>query len=100
MSDIQNLWEEHRQAGFPGACRGVEIEGTDLVLLDSTAAGCVQTFLARGGELDLGGVATLALCYRELAVVARALQGEARGYFARLESLARLVLQAVAHGAP
>ena len=96
MDDIQTLWQQHRAAGFPSACCGVEIEGTDLVLLDADTAGCVQTFLARDGELDLWRVATLALCYRELAIVVRVLQGEGRDYFARLENLSRLVLRAVA----
>jgi hypothetical protein len=97
MDQIQTLWQQHSEAPFPEGCRGAEVKGTDLVMLDADTAGCVQTFLERGGHLDLGRVAVLGLCYRELAVALQVLEGEAQAYFSRLESLARLVLQAVAH---
>ena len=97
MDQIQILWQQHFEAPFPAGCRGAEVEGTDLVLLDADTAGCVQTFLQMDGHLDLGRVAALGLCYRELAISLRTLKGEAHAYFSRLENLARLVLQAVAH---
>ncbi len=97
MEQIQTLWQQHSAAAFPEACRGAEVEGTDLVMLDADTAGCIQTFLERGGHLDLGRVAVLGLCYGELAVALRVLEGEAHAYFSRLQSLARLVLQAAAH---
>jgi len=97
MDEIQMLWQQHNAAALPDGCRGVGVEGTDLVMLDADTAGCVQTFLERSGQLDLYRVAILGLCYRELAVALRVLEGDAQEYFGRLEKLARLVLEAVAH---
>ncbi len=92
---LETLWDEHLHAEFPAGQRGQEIAGTDLVLLDSSAAGCIQTFIARNGQLDTWRTAVLGKCYRELATVIAELSGCARAYFARLERLAGLVLDAI-----
>jgi len=92
---IAELWGQHQAAPFPPGCRGEEIGGIDLVLLDATTAGCASTFLARSRKLDPWRLSVLGLCYHDLAVVVAGLKGEARAYFARLEELASLVLCAV-----
>ena len=75
--------------------KGKEIESIDLTLLDSDVAGCILTFLQNDGELDLWCTAILGLCYRDLAIALRKLDGEAQDYFQRLETLSKLVLEAV-----
>jgi hypothetical protein len=45
---IEELWNEHRSTTFPKACRGKDVSGIDLVMLDADVAGCVNTFLDRG----------------------------------------------------
>ena len=93
---IENLWQEHQENRFPTGYGGEEIEGVDLALLDADIAGCVDTFLKRR-NLDLFRVSILGLCYRDCSIVARELDGVAKEYFLRLETLARLVLESVRH---
>jgi hypothetical protein len=66
------------------------------VLLDADIAGCVLSFIRNKGELDDQRTAILGLCYRELPVVMKDMDGEANLYFARLETLAGIVLRALA----
>lgn len=90
---ISDLWQEHTSVKFPRGYGGTEIEGILLADLDGTAAGCILTFPDNDGALDLWRTAILGLCYRNLAVVMNKLEGEAKGYFARLETLSQLVLR-------
>ena len=92
---IEELWKEHESAAFPASCRGVDVRGIDLVVLDADVAGCVDTFVS-GHKLNLFQTAMLGLCYRDLADVLPALDGEAKSYYERLDRLAALVLRAVA----
>jgi hypothetical protein len=96
IQEIQALWREHMEAPFPEETAGDEIDGIDLVLADSTTAGCVDTFLRYPGHLDLWRTAILGLCHRDLHVLAsRCPRPDQRAYFRRLERLAELVLKAV-----
>jgi hypothetical protein len=96
---IERLWSDHFFVPFPDGWAGREVRGVDITLLDSYTSGCVSTFLSRDGMLDLWRTAVLGLCYRDLSIVLTELDGGARTYFARLEELARLVLEAVCAGA-
>lgn len=49
---VSHVWREHQQAPFPAGLRGAERADIDLVLLDADIAGCVSTWLSRGGSLD------------------------------------------------
>ena len=100
MLPIRALWEKHLATPFPVGLVGEEREHIDLALLDGVAAGCIAAYLETGERLDLRRTATLGLCHRHLAVVARQLEGEAQEYFLRLEVLAHEVLQAVRDAAP
>ena len=92
---IEQLWSEHKLAAFPQGCRGKDINGIDLVMLDADVAGCVDTFLSRG-NLNLFQTAVLGLCYRNLTYSIPMLSEEGKAYYRRLELLAKLVLKAVA----
>src|SRR5688572_11351997 len=96
MRKTRELWREHVAASLPRACVGQEIDGIDLVSLDSFTAGCVSTFLERGGKLDGRRLAVLGRCYRDLRYVIPGLEPKARRYFERLETLAGEVLKTVA----
>lgn len=95
---IEALWEEHCRIPFPRGYAGKEIEGIDLVLLDTLAAGCISTFLGGGGRLDperaklLGGPGGLA---DEIDQIMPGLEGEAARHFDRLGRLSRAVLARV-----
>ncbi|HVK05766.1 MAG TPA: hypothetical protein VM490_20010 [Armatimonadaceae bacterium] len=99
---VEALAREHRDAPFPREVYAIEpMNGTSLVLLDANISGCVDTFLARGYALDLWRTATLGVCFRDvaLALASPDLVAEARPYYARLETLAGLVLEVVARTA-
>ena len=86
------LWEEHQRAVFPPGLTGRAIEGVDLVLLDSAAAGCISSYFASGGRLDATRVEVLTQCVADLMRVIPQVNGEARTYFERLRTLADSVL--------
>ena len=91
---IEQLWKEHMSTAFPQGCRGKDVNGVDLVMLDADVAGCVVTFLSRG-NLNLFQTAIIGLCYRNLTYSIPMLSEDGKAY-CRLELLAELVLKAVA----
>ena len=95
LSDVEELWQEHLAAPFPGGLRAKDVNGIDFILLDANIAGCVDTFLERG-TLNLYQAAILGLSYRDVSYVIPILNEEGAAYFWRLERLAELVLKAVA----
>jgi hypothetical protein len=95
---IEALWQEHQAARFPARCRGADVNGIDLVLLDADIAIRVETFL-REGCLDLFDTAVLGVCYGDTWKVRRILYAEAAEYFGRLGELAELVLREIARQA-
>ena len=94
-SSIEELWQEHLATAFPKKFRGKDISGIDFVLLDSTIAGCVSTFLERG-QLNVYQLAMLGLAYRDASYIVPILNDEGAAYFWRLERLAELVLKMLA----
>jgi hypothetical protein len=95
LSAIEALWKDYSSAAFPKGLAGQEIAGICVTSLDTFAAGCISTFLSKKGKLDLSRTAVLGLCYRDLSLVVAGLDGERREYFAGLEKVARMVLEAV-----
>jgi hypothetical protein len=95
MNELKKLWDAHIQVKFPKGYAGTEVEGIDLMLLDTFTSGCISTFLDRNGNLDLWRTAILGVCYRDLAIVNRELEGDVLEYFILLENMAKLVLQGV-----
>jgi hypothetical protein len=96
--EIERLWREHCAATFPEGFGGPRF-GVEVAQVDTFAAGCIDTFIACRGNLDLRRTAILGLCHRDLAVAVVGLQGDAQAYVARLENLVRLVLESVRDGA-
>jgi hypothetical protein len=99
MNDLETLWREHQDADFPPRCRGREIDGIDLVMLDADIVGCVDRFIS--GQLDVQYAAILGRCYRDVTLVVRQLRdAEEQVYFGRLERLAAAVLEALSFVRP
>ncbi|MGA5817545.1 hypothetical protein ACPC54_06755 [Kitasatospora sp. NPDC094028] len=89
-AELAELWRRHWEAKFPDCVKRNEIEGIDLVYLDSATAGLVTGELNRG--LDRQGVAMLHQCCGELdTVLPRITDPYARSYYERLRVIARLV---------
>ena len=42
---VSKIWDQHLSMTYPRNCRGLEVEGIDLVLLAADVAGCVSQFL-------------------------------------------------------
>ncbi len=85
-ADLQREFDSFAGAPFPPAARGQEINGVDLVLLDSTAAGCIQFFASRG-FLDEERMRTLKSCVEELGKIVPLLSDDSAAYFKWLLNL-------------
>ena len=100
MDQLRRLWREHQEGPYPEGYRGVEVAGVELVMLDADIGGCISTYLAKGGRLDLQRTAILGRCYRDVALAVRELTGPTRDYFTRLERMAASVLEALSASGP
>ncbi|WP_052706915.1 hypothetical protein [Streptomyces rubellomurinus] len=90
-AELAELWRQHGEAPFPDSVKRNEIDGIDLVYLDSATAGLVTSEVNHRG-LDRQGVAMLHQCCAELdTVVPRITDPDARAYYERLRVIARLV---------
>jgi hypothetical protein len=70
-----------------------------MVLLDTYVAGCVHSWLANRGELDVERWNVLAQCMADLDRVLPALSGAERTYFDACRTVGRLVLESEGPGA-
>ena len=93
IEHIQGLWRTHQDAPFPSDVVGVEIEGEDMVSLDSFTAGCISSFTGNRGSLSTEKTGVLVGCSRTLALVLPHLSGETRIYYDRLHQMSRLALE-------
>ena len=95
FASIEQLWRVHVSRPFPRALAGEEIEGQDLVLLDSSAAGCISTFVGGCGahSLDAGRLRVLGDCVQSLARISSQLPHEHRVYFDTLREISERVLR-------
>lgn len=90
--DIGALWDEHKNTPFPADAYGVEVDGTDLVLLDADTSGCVSYFLV-SRRLDDGRRGILQTCERKRRAIVPKLGPQTRPYFEGLALLATAVLE-------
>ncbi len=72
---------------FPAGCGGQEVEGIDLVLLDTFAAGCITSFVGNRGRIEPNQIAVLKECLHDLDSVVPLLEGEARTYFQEMRNI-------------
>ncbi|MDT9594115.1 hypothetical protein RDV89_13615 [Nocardioides zeae] len=80
----------HRARPFPD-CRGVEIDGVDLVLVDADLAGCVDALLSSAGRSPQHEV-ELRRVVADLERVVPLLPAEWVPYFAAARDLGRAAL--------
>jgi hypothetical protein len=95
IDEIQELWRVHQAAPFPKGIAGNEIEGEDMISLDSFTAGCISTFLDRSGSLDPRRLECLVRCCDDLRKVLPQLDGDAKAYYSRLYRMSQLALRAL-----
>jgi len=98
-AEIKRMWTDHRRAVFPASARGRDVRGVDLVLLDSLAAGCIDSFVNGGGNVEPSKLALLENLATQLRNTVPSLELGEREYFERLQRLAQAVLATVpGHG--
>jgi hypothetical protein len=88
MSELDQLWHIHREAGYP------QMAGPNagpLMTLDTVICGCV-TYYLESAQLDPQRLLMLEDCLADLAALLPELDGAAAHYFERLHKLARLML--------
>ncbi len=88
------LWGRHQQEALPEV--PVSSKG-ELWVLDEVIGGCISYYLDAGRTLDIQRLAILRDCQADLARLLPELEGPAREYFFRLETLAELVSEATEH---
>lgn len=92
MDEIVKLYNEHLTTSFPDR-RGEEILGIDLVLIDSDTAGLITKFISYRGQLSTDDIRILNHCHSDLTRVVKELSGTDRQYFARLKTIAGLIIE-------
>ncbi len=97
MLDV--LWEQHQATPFPPECRGREVAGSDLMRLEASVAGCIETYLL-ARALDPARQRALVGCVAELERVVPTLEGAAHEYFRRLGAMAGVLLHHCQADAP
>ena len=95
--DVRRLYAEVRAAPFPD-CRGEEVDGVDLVLIDADLAGCVMHFLGQRFRDDVFQRQILEQIVGELDRIVPQMTGEVAVYFERECRLAHATLTAVVSG--
>jgi len=95
LNNIQKIWRDFAMRPFPEDCSGLEVQGIELALLNTFAAGCIDTFVSNNGCLDRERISVLKQCAEDIEVVVPMLQGEAMDYFEELQLLSQEVLRVV-----
>jgi hypothetical protein len=95
IDEIRELWRVHQAAAFPEGIAGNEVEGEDLISLDSFTAGCISAFLGCSGSLDPLRRECLVRCRDGSGRVLPQLDGDAKAYYSRLHRMAQLALRAL-----
>ncbi|MCW3819282.1 hypothetical protein ONA91_33055 [Micromonospora sp. DR5-3] len=90
---VAELYEEHRQAAFPRRLVVTDVNGVEMVSLDSNVSGCVSTWLKNGGRIDDRRWGVLADCEQKLNRAIPALDGYEASYYQRLLDMTVLTLE-------
>jgi hypothetical protein len=95
FASIQELWKEQMSRPFPRSLAGKEIADWDLVLLDSSAAGCISTFLGTtvAQSLDTKRLQVLEDCAQSLSRICPQLPAEHRVYFDTLREISERIVR-------
>jgi len=87
---LQDLWDRHREAGWP--LMTTRREG-ELMTLDTVVSGCALYFFDSDETLDLPRIEMLQTCLAEIDDLWPELSGESIDYFGRLRMIAELLLK-------
>lgn len=93
MGEIEKLWSQFRKLPFPRDVAGEEIDGIDLVSIETFLAGCISTFLGSAKTLDLERTRILKKCMEDLEQILPKLSTENQNYFTQLHHIGNLVIK-------
>lgn len=93
--DLIQVWEAHRDAGWPAEAGPNEGE---LMTLDTVISGCMVYFLDTPEGLDAPRVGMLESCLSDLDALLPELAEDCTDYFGRLRVLASLLLETTRPG--
>ncbi len=88
-------WDGWAKISFPAGASDIEIDGVNLISIDTFSAGCINTFVGNQGKLDRERIDILRNCTSELDLILGQLTGEIKGYFTELSELSHKVLKSV-----
>lgn len=91
-AELEGLMEEFRQTEFPDNLKGVEVNSTDLILLDADTMGYVTSAMPFG-KLDSSKAIALKQLQHEIEDVLPELDSESKAYFEQLLTLATRILR-------
>jgi hypothetical protein len=66
LNEVGRQYAQWLAMPFPAGLRGVDLANVSMVLLDADVVGCVQSWLANGGELDAARWDWLGRCLEDL----------------------------------
>ena len=89
MSEIVELWQVHKEAGWPTFS---DPNQGELMTLDTVISGCVTYYLDAKAGLDPQRLVILEDCLADLNGLLPDLTDEAAAYFERVRTLACLLL--------
>ena len=97
MNEIKKEWDEYRTIPFPDKLAFEEVGGIDLALIDSSAAGCIDSFIDDRNLSENDCVRILNECATNINKVKYDLDGNEKEYIDKLYSLILMVLKKVNH---
>jgi len=86
-------WNVWTKISFPAGASDIEIDGVDLISIDTFAAGCISTFVGNQGKLDQEIIDILRTCTSELDLILGRLTGDIKDYFTELSALSHKILK-------
>jgi len=92
MNEINKLWKEFQNIPFPKDLAGEEIDGVDLMSIDTFAASCISTYIENRGKLDNHRHAVLRECMSDLDKVINKIREEGEESFSLLYKLGTMIL--------
>ena len=92
MDELIKNFHDHIAAPFPKNLTGEEIEGIDLVLLDSESAATIDKYITHRRYLSEEEIKTANRCNEELEIVIGKLEGTNKDYFTSLYSIIQEIL--------
>ena len=97
MDNLNKKWLEFCNLPFPDDAGLEEIKGVDLLLLDSSSAGCIDTYISDTVISNNECLDILNDAVNSLRIVLPILEGSTREYFEALLSIILDILKKAVH---